>query len=168
MANVKRTREGQRPGEAHDLPEPGAAPGPATIRAVLDDLRRRAVELGAAILALESIYDVPEAARMGGERHREDLARAVSDGIKSGREAGRKVVVEKKPAMPIAGCPVCGEDVERSRGPGGYMVFHRAPCGLPCYGANLDGAAARGEDMAEGKHSQKNCPRCAKGIRAAS
>lgn len=65
---------------------------------------------------------------------------------------------------PIAGgvtCEVCGRDgLQKSPGPGGYLRFHRAPCELPCNGANL--AKLSDEDRADGTHSKKSCPKCGK------
>lgn len=58
-------------------------------------------------------------------------------------------------------CPGCGrEELPKSQGPGGYMAFHRAPCGLVCAAINLDRVEA--EDKAEGIHSKRNCPKCSK------
>lgn len=57
-------------------------------------------------------------------------------------------------------CDVCGRTVQKNPGPGGYMKFHRAPCGLPCNGSNLVHLTA--EDRADGTHSKKNCASCGK------
>jgi len=58
-------------------------------------------------------------------------------------------------------CPGCGRgELPKSQGPGGYMAFHRAPCGLICAAINLDRVEA--EDKAEGIHSKRNCPKCGK------
>lgn len=74
---------------------------------------------------------------------------------------GKPGVVLGQPLVDAVTCGVCGRgDVQKSTGPGGYMKFHRAPCGLPCNGSNLVHLTA--EDRADGTHSKKNCLNCGK------
>lgn len=62
-------------------------------------------------------------------------------------------------------CPGCGrEELPKSQGPGGYMAFHRAPCGLICAAINLD--RVEPEDKEGGIHSKRNCPKCSKAASA--
>lgn len=56
-------------------------------------------------------------------------------------------------------CGSCGrEGLRKTTGPGGWMAFHHAPCGLPCNGANL--TRLDDETSALGTHSKKGCPKC--------
>lgn len=74
----------------------------------------------------------------------------LSDGSPSGRTGDNE-------------CRQCGKKhLKKQRGPGGHMVYHRAPapCLLPCAGANLKTMSR--EDLAEGVHSEKECPKCTK------
>jgi len=91
-----------------------------------------------------------ESGRLGG------LAKARA---KSRRASGKLAAVAGEKSD--AACDGCGlEGIGKSRGPGGYMAMHRAPCGLVCAASNIDRLDP--EERTEGVHSRKNCPRCNK------
>lgn len=121
---------------------------------IIDSIKQEIRPQLDAIVALEKLLPTAEEllGRVREPKRSKTIERQADKIIKRHGVFGRPGVVVGGPDP----CPACGVACDKTRGPGGYRVFHRAPCGLPCHGANL----ARYDADPNGAHSAKNCPRC--------